>query len=116
MMDALGLTQHYLLQQFGVLPEWVCWDTDFRYDLHLTEADIAGLLAHLSQCLATDFPANTAHNLTDVFDLLLYVVFHTDQSDHLISDDTWTNYSDRFFNPHQFRPFGVALIHQSNLN
>ncbi|WP_138994248.1 hypothetical protein [Larkinella sp. C7] len=69
--------QQYLLIHFGIRPELVGLDTNFRHDLNLSEEAIEKLLATVGAMTGTTLPADGALYLTDVFDLLIHVLLRS---------------------------------------
>lgn len=116
MAFSLGDLRDYLFDKFGILPDQVQWDTDFRVDLHLTNNEIRAIVCTASAWADIQAPIETARNLTNVFDLMIYVLLHSPGTDDVEVHFNALFNPARQLAPDEFRPFGVALLHQLNLN
>ena len=69
------LTLQFILHScFGIVPDAVNLETDFRRHLHLTDAEIGRVLSEITKRTGLPFTSDTAEHLTDVFDLLIHVI------------------------------------------
>lgn len=107
--------QEYLLDRFRIPPGWVWLDTCFRQDLSLSESDMKQLASFVRQQTGLDFPERTVRSMTDVFDLLVYVLLQTEVT------EMSSSYFDSlvFIGPSSqsdFQPFGTALLQNIHIN
>ncbi len=116
MTISLSNVQQHLFDQFDIPPERVGWETNFRDDLSLTESDIKSLIRHLTAKTGIVFPNDPVHQLTDVFDLMVYVLLRSTEYTDVETYFSALLYPILELSPDEFRPFGVALLHQINLN
>ena len=116
MTFSFNTLRDYLWYQFGIAPETIRLDTHFRQDLHLTDTDIKSILRHVSYSMGVRFPIDTVQHLTDVFDLMVYVLLRS-----LEESDT-ANYFGEPDGPidgianKDFLLFGQLICQQPNLN
>ncbi|GAB4044392.1 hypothetical protein [Spirosoma litoris] len=93
MVFSLPVLQHYLLTKHGILPERVEWSTRLRQDLRLTDADVQRLLNNIVSLRNVSISVNTTRNLTDVFDLMVFVLLRSMEELTCLSDFNLDNQS-----------------------
>lgn len=69
--------REFLWHQFGISPKRVCLDAHLQDDLNLTEDNVKAIIWHLFRQVAIDPPIDKVQQLTDVFDLMVYVVLRS---------------------------------------
>lgn len=116
MTFSLSDLHDYLLNEFGILPERVGPETHFRRDLHLAEAEITTVVSHVCKRAGLSDSADIGRNLTDVLDLMVYVLLRSTESTDIETCFNAFLYPFVHVSPDEFRPFRVALLHQLNLN
>ena len=113
---SLRNVQQHLFEQFDIPPELVGWETNFRDDLSLTGSDLQALIRYLTAKTGIVFPTNPVHHPSDVFDLMVYVLLRSTEYTDVETCFSALLYPILELSPDEFRPFGVALLHQLNLN
>ncbi len=116
MTISLSSIQQHLFDPFGIPPDQVGWETNFWDDLSLTGSDIQALIRHLTTKTGIVFPNDPAHQLSNMFDLMVYVLMRSPEYTDVETYFSALLYPILELSPDEFRPFGVALLHQLNLN
>ncbi|QMW04727.1 hypothetical protein [Spirosoma foliorum] len=93
MVFSLPVLQHYLLTKHGILPERVDWSARLRQDLRLTDADVLRLLNDIISLRNVSISVNTTRHLTDVFDLMVFVLLRSMEELTCLSDFDLNNQS-----------------------
>lgn len=96
---SIDTLRDYLWYRFGIVPERVWLSTQLRAELYLTDEEIKAIVGYLMKSAGITFSVDTIHQLTDVFDLLVYVLLRS-------VEETALTYQLNEFN----WPFGDQLL------